>query len=225
MLPRVLLHSAVSADGRMDGFAADLGLYYDLAARFGADAILAGSQTMLAAYASVEPAPENAGKFEPSQQDPNDSRPLLVVVDSRGRIHNWSQIRNEPYWRGPVVLCSHVTPKAYLAHLQEQQIDLVVTGDDHVDLRASLEELNARYGVRVVRVDSGGTLNGVLLRAGLVDEVSLLIHPSLVGGTTPRSIFTAPDLLSPEDVLRLKLAHVEQMAGDTLWLRYQVIKA
>ena len=33
----------------------------------------------------------------------------------------------------------------------------------------------------VVRVDSGGALNGALLRAGLVDEISLLVHPVLVG--------------------------------------------
>ena len=32
-----------------------------------------------------------------------------------------------------------------------------------------------------MRVDSGGALNGALLRAGLVDEISLLVHPVLVG--------------------------------------------
>jgi 2,5-diamino-6-(ribosylamino)-4(3H)-pyrimidinone 5'-phosphate reductase len=75
-----------------------------------------------------------------------------------------------------------------------------------------------------VRVDSGGTLNGVLLRAGLVDEVSLLVNASLVGGTTPRSIFQAPDLISSQGVIPLKLTHVEQMEGDVVWLRYDVIK-
>jgi len=36
-----------------------------------------------------------------------------------------------------------------------------------------------------------GRLNGVLFRAGLVDEVSVLVNPCLVGGTSPRSIFRA----------------------------------
>ncbi|HJX61267.1 MAG TPA: dihydrofolate reductase family protein, partial [Dehalococcoidia bacterium] len=106
----------------------------------------------------------------------------------------------------------------------QRNIDCILTGDDHVDLRAALEELNARYGVKVVRVDSGGTLNGALLRAGLVDEVSLLIHPSLVGGTTPRSIFLAPDLASANGVAQLRLAHVEQLEGDLVWLRYEVVQ-
>ena len=37
----------------------------------------------------------------------------------------------------------------------------------------------------------GGRLNGVLLRAGLVDELHLLVHPVLVGGDTP-SFFREP---------------------------------
>jgi 2,5-diamino-6-(ribosylamino)-4(3H)-pyrimidinone 5'-phosphate reductase len=75
-----------------------------------------------------------------------------------------------------------------------------------------------------VRVDSGGTLNGILLRSDLVDEVSVLIHPGLVGGTTPRSIFRAPDLISSEGVIQLRLIHVEQLKGDVIWLRYEVVR-
>ena len=47
----------------------------------------------------------------------------------------------------------------------------------------------------------------------------------MLSGSEPRSIFAAPDLTAPEGVLQLKLVHVEQMAGDTLWVRYHVLKA
>jgi 2,5-diamino-6-(ribosylamino)-4(3H)-pyrimidinone 5'-phosphate reductase len=76
----------------------------------------------------------------------------------------------------------------------------------------------------VVRVDSGGILNGALLRAGLVDELSLLINPGLVGGTTPRSAFVAPDLTSAGGVINLRLTHMEKVRGDVVWLRYEVVK-
>jgi 2,5-diamino-6-(ribosylamino)-4(3H)-pyrimidinone 5'-phosphate reductase len=122
-----------------------------------------------------------------------------------------------------LALCSQSTPDTYLDYLQERHVEYIVAGQDRVDLRAALEELNARHGVQLVRVDSGGILNGVLLRAGLVDEVSVLVNPSLVGGTTPRSIFQAPDLTSAEGVIKLRLAHVEKMEGDVVWLRYEVI--
>jgi len=56
----------------------------------------------------------------------------------------------------------------------------------------------------------------------LVDEVSLLIHPSLVGGTSQRGLFRAPDLASAEGVIALKLLAVQALEGDSVWLRYRV---
>jgi 2,5-diamino-6-(ribosylamino)-4(3H)-pyrimidinone 5'-phosphate reductase len=220
MLPRVILYNAVSLDGRFDWFTPDIGRFYELASRWQEDATLVGSNTILAA----EGANEDEEPSDPPQSEPDDHRPLLVVPDSRGRVRSWHFLRKQPYWRDAVALCSHSTPKPYFEYLEQQNIDRIVAGDDHVDLRAALEELNVRYGVQVVRADSGGTLNGALLRAGLVHEVSVLIHPSLVGGTTPQSIFRASDLASADGVLQLRLAHVEQLEGDLVWLRYEVIR-
>jgi 2,5-diamino-6-(ribosylamino)-4(3H)-pyrimidinone 5'-phosphate reductase len=224
MLPRVILHNGVSLDGRMDWGTGDIGLYYELAARWEADAMLSGSNTMLAAYSAGEALEEDDAAFERPERTPDDPRPLLVVVDSRGRFRHWKRIRKEPYWRDVIALCSHSTPNTYLDYLQKRHIDYILAGDDHVDLHVALEELNARYQVKVVRVDSGGILNGVLLQAGLVDEVSVIVDPCLVGGTTPRSIFVAPDLTSAEGVIPLRLIHVENVKGDTVWLRYEVLK-
>ena len=223
MLPRVIIHSGVSLDGRMDGGgggAEDMGLYYELAATWNADAMLSGSETMLAAYQGL---PDTETVEPPAELHPLHV-PLLVVIDSRGRIHHWNRLRSEPYWRHAAVLCSRSTPQSYLDELREKRVDFIVTGDERVDLRAALEELNARYGVKVVRVDSGGILNGALLRAGLVDEVSVLVGPCLVGGSSPRSLFVAPDLTSPEGVIPLRLTHVERVRGDVVWLRYEVVR-
>jgi 2,5-diamino-6-(ribosylamino)-4(3H)-pyrimidinone 5'-phosphate reductase len=76
----------------------------------------------------------------------------------------------------------------------------------------------------VVRVDSGGILNGVLLKEGLVDEVSILIHPYLIGGTSPRSIYNAADLVAAAGIVNLKLIHLEQLANDLIWIRYEIKK-
>jgi 2,5-diamino-6-(ribosylamino)-4(3H)-pyrimidinone 5'-phosphate reductase len=224
MLPRVVLHNEMSVDGRLDWLTVDMGLYYSLAERWQADAMLSGSNTLLNAYPPEAVAEGDQAAFEPPEKDPDDPSQLLVVVDSRGRLRNWHLLRREPYWRDVVALCSRATPGAYLDYLQERHVAYIIAGEDHVDLRAALQELNARHGVQLVRVDSGGTLNGVLLRAGLVDEVSVLVNPSLVGGTTPRSIFQAPDLTSNQGVVKLKLNHIERIEGDVVWLRYDVIR-
>ena len=170
MLPRIILHNAISLDGRINGFPIDLRQYYELAATWKEDATLAGSQTFLSA--ASEAPPEDKSAFLPPEVDPHDHRPLLVIPDSRGRIRTWHYLKSLPYWRLFVALCTESTPKDYLNYLKEKHVDCINAGEDRVDLRDALEELNLRYGVKVVRVDAGGTLNGLLLRQGLVSEVS-----------------------------------------------------
>ncbi|MBI4304503.1 MAG: RibD family protein [Chloroflexi bacterium] len=225
MLPYIILHNTVSIDGRIDWFAPDIGLFYELTSFWKEDATLAGSDTLLKAY-SGEPAPGTVGETPiPLQKKADDPRPLLVVPDTRGRLQRFGHLlQKEPYWRDIVVLCSDTTSKDYLSYLKKRHIGYIVSGNDHADLKQALEELNASYGVKVVRVDRGGTLNGVLLRAGLVNEVSILVHPCLVGGVTPQSIFRSADLTSAEDVVHLKLSHIEKLRDDIVWLRYQVLR-
>ena len=224
MLPYVILHNAISVDGRIDGFTPDIELYYELASQWQEDATLAGCDTLLKACSQEEECGETEEAYEPTETeaDTGDTRALLVVPDSRGRMQNWSFWRKQPYWKDIVALCSRSTPKSYLGELEEENIDHIVAGDEHVDMRAALEQLNSRYDVKVIRVDSGGTLNGILLRAGLVSEVSILIHPNLVGGMKPNSIFQAPDIESSEEVIDLKLTGVEKLKNDILWLRYEI---
>jgi 2,5-diamino-6-(ribosylamino)-4(3H)-pyrimidinone 5'-phosphate reductase len=220
MLPRVILHNAVSVDGRFDGFTPDLGLFYGLVSRWHENATLCGSHTFLSAPETI--LPEEPGDLEPLTIDPKDTRPLLVIPDSRGRIKTWHHWRRQPYWRDYVSLCSKTTPREHIAYLRKLHIHLIEAGEDHVDLRMALEELNARFGVTVIRADSGGTLNGALLRAGLVNEISLLIHPMLAGGTSPRSLFQAPDLAPGVAGIACRLKHLERLGNDVVWLIYDV---
>lgn len=232
MKPRVILHNAVSADGRVDWFPADIALFYELAATWHEDATLAGSGTILAAGGGAEtppagegsagagpaavPAAPAAGAAEP------DRRPILAVVDSRGQVRGWRTLLAAGYWRTGVALCSAATPSGHLAWLDGHGIEHVTTGADRVDLAAALDELAARWGVKTVRVDSGGTLNGELLRLGLVDEVSLLVHPHLVGGSSPASMFRAADLVHEVGVMQLDLLHSRKVKQGIVWLRYAV---
>ena len=84
MLPRVILHNAVSLAGRIDGFPIDLQQYYELIATWKEDATLAGSETFL--KAASEALPEDEEALIPLKADPSDQRPILVIPDSRGRI-------------------------------------------------------------------------------------------------------------------------------------------
>jgi len=110
----------------------------------------------------------------------------------------------------------------YRAYLDEVGVPHIVTGRNRADVGQALEVLAVEHDVRHVRVDSGGTLNGILLRQGLVDEVSVLLEPRLVGGRSARSMVVAPDLTSIDDVVPLELLDVEALADGFVWLRYSV---
>lgn len=227
MLPAVILHTATSLDGRITHFPADLEQYYTLAAQWNPDAVLFGSETILSALREnpmLEVPPEHEELFTPPKDAPSDPRPLLVIADSRGRVRCWDAIRKWPYMRDVLALCSGATPQEYLDYLAERRIQTVITGALHIDMRAALDALNHKFGVRSVRADSGGTLNSVLLETGCVREVSVLIHPFLAGGSP------GPTMFDPERAgiaglqVPLKLEQVETLSRGIIRARYSVCK-
>jgi len=221
MRPRVIVHIATSLDGRIDHGHGDIDLFYSLISRWREDVTLSGSVTCTSMGYARDPGDLT---IPPATPEPDDPRAMFVAVDSRGVVRNWGAIRASGYWKDFTSLCTSATPAEHRAYLERVGVRALLVGQDRVDLRAALEMLAGRFGARVVRVDSGGTLIGVLLRAGLVDEVSVLVHPVLVGGTSPRTMYRAPDLISEEGVVPLRLLGVEQLAGEVVWLRYDVVR-
>ena len=72
-------------------------------------------------------------------------------------------------------------------------------------------------------LEGGGKINGAFLRAGLIDDVSLLVAPIVDGRIGTPTVF---DVLG-DDVAsrRVALDEVERRDDDVLWLRYRVLDA
>jgi riboflavin biosynthesis pyrimidine reductase len=68
-------------------------------------------------------------------------------------------------------------------------------------------------------LEGGGGINGSFLRAGLIDEVSLLLAPVADGRIGTPALFDVAEDATPH---RLALQAVERRDGDVLWLRYRV---
>jgi len=98
-------------------------------------------------------------------------------------------------------------------------VKVIVEGEDKVDLVKALAALERDFGAKTVRVDSGGTLNGVLLGLGLVDEVSLLVQPIIAGGDGP-SFAKLPGSTN----IPLELISCQTLEGGYVWLRYRVLR-
>jgi 2,5-diamino-6-(ribosylamino)-4(3H)-pyrimidinone 5'-phosphate reductase len=222
--PRITLHALTSLDGRLDGFPPAVALYYELAAALPHQAVLTGTGTLLAAAAreGIDMTAEEVPPAARSAVTEDDARPLLVIVDSVGRITRFAWLRGQPFWRDLVVLCSSATPAGHLERLRRHRVDHMVMGDDHVDLGAALAALGDRYGVRAVRVDAGGILNGALLGAGLVDELSVVVAAYLVGTAGERPLHVV-ERLGDNQAQRLDLISAETLRDGHVWLRYAVL--
>lgn len=70
---------------------------------------------------------------------------------------------------------------------------------------------------------AGGGLNGALLRAGLVDEIQLLVLPAVVGGQSTPTSFDGAELADGQSPTRLRLLSTHAECDGTLWLRYEVL--
>ena len=70
------------------------------------------------------------------------------------------------------------------------------------------------FGIKKVITDAGQVLGNVLLNEGLVDEVSLLVHPLIKGeGSYPMFGSALSDI-------RLKLLKSEHFENGCVWLTY-----
>ena len=120
-----------------------------------------------------------------------------------------------------MILVSKKTPKPYIKYLKDRQYDTIATGEERVDIREALEVLYERYYTRTVLIDSGGTLNSILLESGLVDRISLLISPVLVG-KEPEKLFE--NLMPSGTVIKLRLLKMEMFDENYVLLVYRVLK-
>jgi 2,5-diamino-6-(ribosylamino)-4(3H)-pyrimidinone 5'-phosphate reductase len=214
------LHNLTSLDGRLDGFTPDVELYYETAARLPHQAVLTGSGTLLAAAAVEGIDLSGVDRARGTGSPPADaSRPWLVIVDSAGRVSRLDWLRRRPVWRDVLVLCSETTPAGHLERLQRTGVEHLVLGAARVDLAAALTVLADRYGVADVRVDAGGSLNGALLAAGLVDRVSTVVAPVVAGSGdgSARPVAAATD----REATLMRLTSVEHLRNGHVWLRHE----
>jgi riboflavin biosynthesis pyrimidine reductase len=86
------------------------------------------------------------------------------------------------------------------------------------DVADGVRRLRTEFGLRSVLCEGGPQLLGDLLRAGLVDELHVVIAPKVAGGAEPLTILTGPVLDPPAELQLLSLHE----SGGYLFLRYGV---
>ncbi|WP_267354094.1 MULTISPECIES: RibD family protein [unclassified Methylobacterium] len=233
MRPKIICHMVTSIDGRLhpsrfSGPAAgvDGGIlrrhYEEVAGRLDGEGWIVGRTTMAEIAKGQPRTPAMVpGDLRETHMADRKGRDLAVAVDPQGKVHYG---RDDAGGDHLVAVLGEGVSDAYLAELREDGVSYLFAGPDGHDLRRAMDTLGETFGVRTLLLEGGGAINGAFLKAGLIDEISLLIQPAVDGLAGVASIFDhrgEPDE-RPAAGLALRHLHTETLEGGTVWLRYRV---
>jgi riboflavin biosynthesis pyrimidine reductase len=148
-----------------------------------------------------------------------DAATYAIAFDRSGKLHfAKSDIGGDHV----VVLLGPGVPDAHLAELAGDGVSYVVASDETMAARPLFEVLGRELGIKRLLVEGGGNVNGSLMAAGVVDEVSLLIAPAIDGALGVTGVFEVPDAAGLAGKVRLRFVTSEALGHGVVRLRYSV---
>lgn len=141
-------------------------------------------------------------------------QPLRVVVDSRLRLPLAAACLREP---GRTLVATVDGPddehREKLEQAGAEVVALPAEEGGRVDLEALLSYLASHEEANEVLLETGATLAGAMLDAGLVDEMQLFVAPTLLGGEA-RPLFELPGLTRMDEQRPLDIRDIRAVGDD-----------
>lgn len=227
--PYIICHMVTSIDGKVTGDflyqpECEPGTedYYQINRDFCADAFACGRITMEGSFTGgwQPDLTPFAGQTLPREDyvADADARFFAVAFDRRGRL-GWQTARivDEDPGYGDAhiveVLCEDVSD-AYLAYLRSVGVSYLFAGETELDLPLALQKLKRLFGIEKLLLEGGSVINGAFHRAGVIDELSLVMVP-LTAEAEDKPLFDGGGL----DKYCLK--NVSRTECGSVWLQYE----
>jgi len=146
-------------------------------------------------------------------------QPLRVIVDTRLRLPLAAACLQAP-GRTLVVTVPGAEGSGYASDKRAaleaagaEVVTLAANAEGRVDLAALMDFLAATEEVNELLVETGATLAGAMLDAGLIDELWLFMAPTLLGAGA-RALFALPGLERMADQRRLHIHDIRAVGQD-----------
>jgi 2,5-diamino-6-(ribosylamino)-4(3H)-pyrimidinone 5'-phosphate reductase len=152
---------------------------------------------------------------------PQKSPVTFVVVDNEQHLKE-SGIKYLSAWLTKLIVVT--TNKKYQTFGQDFD---VIYYENKIDFQNLFSQLKSKYGAENCTIQSGGMMNGFLLREKLIDFVNIVIAPVLVGGKDTPTLIDGQSLTSVDELDKLgilKLLECKVLDDSYINLRYEVIK-
>lgn len=207
--PRVILSAAMSLDGKIASKNGDSKLsskkdqirVHKLRSKI--DAILVGSNTI------KRDNPALTVRYVKGKN------PIRIVLDSKGTISSKSKIIKTSKKIPTIIAVSKKAPKKNILNLKKHSIEVIVTGENHVNIKNLLKKL-AMKKIKTLLVEGGGNVNWEFIKEGLVDEIIVTVSPYLLGGNKAVSLVEGEGFSKINQSLKLKLKKITQLGNEVV---------
>ena len=165
---------------------------------------------------------EKLGINNPPSAEPAMTPVSAVVIDRKPHLTEQG-VRNYLHHKNVYLVTNN---REHPAFGVEAPNLTVIHYPDEIDFADLFTRLRRDHGIERLTIQSGGTLNAVLLRQGLIDHVSVVVAPLLVGGQATPSLIGGISLQVEEDLGNLKVLKLTQckvLEDSFIHLRYDVI--
>jgi len=148
-------------------------------------------------------------------------QPLRVICDSNLKLPIDAKTLQTP---GDILLVSAIDKKLKTTENLVANLEQIClpNNENKIDLHALLHYLAQKKECNEVLIESGSTLAGAFIKAGLVDEIILYMAPKLLGHNG-LPLFTIPGLESMADQVELEYTDVSLLGKDCR-MRVRVLK-
>ena len=211
--PFTFINSAMSADGKIStkkrkqvkiSGKTDFDRVDEL--RASSDAVMVGIGTVLADDPSLTVKSEERRERRVARG--KDENPARIVVDSNARIPLTADIFKKGVGKR-IVVVSKAAPADKVEALKEKA-EVIVAGEAEVDLKKMAAELKKR-GIGRLMVEGGATLNWAMVRAGLVDEITVFVGNIIIGGKEAPTFMDGEGISERSEAIELELFKHERM--------------
>lgn len=150
--------------------------------------------------------------------------PWRVIVDSQARTPATAKIflRSDPSEPRPPVLVaiSYGAHEDHLRSLRHAGAEILhcpdeVDSEPKVDLARLMNQLHKR-GITSVLIEGGGTLKASALEAGIVDKVSFIIAPKIIGGADAKTPVEGAGATIMSEAIQIKRMTSRSLGADIL---------
>ncbi len=231
-LPHIICHMMSTIDGKISGgdgvdIMSDefFGLYTETEDMLPPHtAWMCGRVTMqMFASSQTLPLPVLSRQIEVTDHIAQHEEKLYMFgIDTKGKLRwdkNSIKLSNVNNPLHLVIVVTKSTPKEYLQYLQDKNISYLVAGDESIDFPRLFSSIKEKMEVETLLLEGGGLLNGSVMAADMVDEISLLMTPKVANRGIAQSLFERK-IEEPLDVTNYELIDVKKMAKGCVWLQY-----